>query len=483
MRKIFNQICLLENGKLIVPWKFILSYRYCKWVNTQRTSVSAYGINDKNIKIALFEEMDLAIQPEHNSNNMWNTASIIIANDKNLINIWIEIEGYQYIELSRFDIIIKEKALPGFSGTGGSGIITPGTVYNYDLDRDVFNNSIADIYSTADDSVISSVNMNIYNTASRAINSSVIKGIYNNASIDIYINIATLISSNVTDTVYNIADNNITSGVTVSVKKPTSNIFLQDIDNLRNNLSSNLTLTKSLDFNDDASYDQTDIVSETSIGWEAKKLEWTVGEYGWLPIGLLSNNYSSLYESSPFEGVFDGAGFSIKNIFIGNENSEMEGQFISENSGEIKNLHLDISYNTSYSYGMCNINNGIINNCYITGNAYDSAGSEIPTAAGFVYENTVSGIITNCYSAVNLLYAGDDRQGLVYTNSGTVTNSYYDSDLAGILDTGKGEPKTTAEMIQQATFTGWDFDTVWNIEDGVSYPYFTEVTTPPIITK
>ena len=230
MRKIFNQICLLENGKLIVPWKFILSYRYCKWVNTQRTSVSAYGINDKNIKIALFEEMDLAIQPEHNSNNMWNTASIIIANDKNLINIWIEIEGYQYIELSRFDIIIKEKALPGFSGTGGSGIVTPGTGCNYDLDRDVFNNSIADIYSTADGSVISSVNMNIYNTASIDINSSTTKDVYSNVTKDVYSTTVKDVSSGVNMSVYNTASRAINS----SVIKGIYNNASEDVFNVAN---------------------------------------------------------------------------------------------------------------------------------------------------------------------------------------------------------------------------------------------------------
>lgn len=51
-----------------------------------------------------------------------------------------------------------------------------------------------------------------------------------------------------------------------------------------------------------------------------------------------------------------------------------------------------------------------------------------------------------------------------------VVNSYYDSSISGQTDTGKGEPRTTEEMKQQATFENWDFDTIWDIEEGVTYP-------------
>jgi hypothetical protein len=34
----------------------------------------------------------------------------------------------------------------------------------------------------------------------------------------------------------------------------------------------------------------------------------------------------------------------------------------------------------------------------------------------------------------------------------------------------QGIPKTTAEMMQQATFEGWDFDNIWTIDEGRSYP-------------
>lgn len=63
----------------------------------------------------------------------------------------------------------------------------------------------------------------------------------------------------------------------------------------------------------------------------------------------------------------------------------------------------------------------------------------------------------------------NDIGGLVGLNNGTITNSYYDSEVSGFDNTGKGTPKTTAEMKTQSTYDGWNFTTVWQIAD--SYPY------------
>ena len=78
--------------------------------------------------------------------------------------------------------------------------------------------------------------------------------------------------------------------------------------------------------------------------------------------------------------------------------------------------------------------------------------------------------------------------GLIGINdAGTVTASFYDSDTSGQSDdTGKGEPRTTAEMTTQATFTdaGWDFtgedvngtEFIWDIDGAVQagYPYLVD---------
>ncbi len=50
-------------------------------------------------------------------------------------------------------------------------------------------------------------------------------------------------------------------------------LYIQDLDGIRNinNLDKDYMLMRDLDFNDDESYDQTD------IDWETKKTAWTTG--------------------------------------------------------------------------------------------------------------------------------------------------------------------------------------------------------------
>src|SRR5699024_7209080 len=55
-------------------------------------------------------------------------------------------------------------------------------------------------------------------------------------------------------------------------------------------------------------------------------------------------------------------------------------------------------------------------------------------------------------------------------NDITINDSLYDKETSEQSDdTGKGTPKTTAEMKIHATFTNWDFDNVWDLPAG-DYP-------------
>ena len=78
--------------------------------------------------------------------------------------------------------------------------------------------------------------------------------------------------------------------------------------------------------------------------------------------------------------------------------------------------------------------------------------------------------LTNCYAAGKV--TGINTGGLVGADmDADVTSSYYDSEATGQNDTENGIPKTTIEMMQQATFEGWDFTSVWTIDEATSYPY------------
>lgn len=135
----------------------------------------------------------------------------------------------------------------------------------------------------------------------------------------------------------------------------------------------------------------------------------------------------------------------------------------------------------------------VIDQCYATGNVVSNSSQ----AGGFIGGNT-TGVITNCYATGNargthniggfvginhgpLLYCysigevtssnGDSRiGGLCGTSDGTIADSYYDTQTSGRSDTGKGIPKTTVQMMQEATFAAWDFADVWDIYEGRIYP-------------
>ncbi len=115
---------------------------------------------------------------------------------------------------------------------------------------------------------------------------------------------------------------------------------------------------------------------------------------------------------------------------------------------------------------------GVINDSYATG---DVSGN-MEMIGGLVGE-LMHGYITNSYSAGNVsgnksaggLLGDFSRHSITY--HGNIDYSYYDKETTGQDDTGKGIPRTTAEMMQQSTFESWDFTNIWRINEGNSYPY------------
>jgi hypothetical protein len=110
-------------------------------------------------------------------------------------------------------------------------------------------------------------------------------------------------------------------------------------------------------------------------------------------------------------------------------------------------------------------------------------------------------LVTNCYAAgaVSRVWTngtapfligalvGNTPNG-VFITSGVGTN-YWDKTTTGQTNLGGGNAtfaqdngftangKTTAEMKTQATYTNWDFASIWNIAAGTnnSYPYLRTV--------
>ena len=128
------------------------------------------------------------------------------------------------------------------------------------------------------------------------------------------------------------------------------------------------------------------------------------------------------------------------------------------------------------SYSNANINSsiggGIVGRSYntIISNSYATGSVFADLAGGLVAENGGDSFISNSY-AVGFV-SGFSSGGLVASGSNSsVTSSYWDTQTSGQTTSAGGVGKTTAEMKQQSTFVGWDFVNVWNIVNGVTYPF------------
>lgn len=126
--------------------------------------------------------------------------------------------------------------------------------------------------------------------------------------------------------------------------------------------------------------------------------------------------------------------------------------------------------------------NATISNCY----AQADVTSRTSGAGGFIAYAAGSTSVNNCYSA-GTVSAGSTANVGAFTGHSNITfmgTNYYDSELTGPINaygtggTQKGsrsaypQGKDTATMKKQATFAGWDFVSIWRIDENETYPYF-----------
>ena len=216
---------------------------------------------------------------------------------------------------------------------------------------------------------------------------------------------------------------------------------------------------------------------------------------GWEPIG---NNVPGT--DNMFQGNFNGKGKTISGLFIDRTDNSV-GLFGACSDASIQNLGLSGVNITSNDNDAGSLAGHLgeasaVTNCYATGtvrgiyagglvgiisqstitNSYAACSVAGSYAGGLVGGMGGTSSITNSYAAGSVT-GTDFSGGLVgYKLEGsTVTASYYNSQTSGKSDNdGKGEPKTSSQLVQKATFSGWDFTEEtgdWDISEGISYPY------------
>lgn len=284
-----------------------------------------------------------------------------------------------------------------------------------------------------------------------------------------------------------------------------------ELNNIRNDLSESYVLVSDID------------------------LSSFTGGNGWEPIGT---------SGSPFTGTIDGNGFTISNLTIDRnaqdqalfgvtsgsaviENIILEevsitsgplqraGALVGDNNGSIQfsavisgniegvNVGGLVGRNQSSgtieeSYSNANVigeragglvgrNAGTILNSYATGNV-DGDDRDANVAnnplGGLVGLNDGGATVENSWSA-GLVFSGVNEGGLVGLNSGSVIDSYWDSETSAQSES-PGSPSSNGlssfDMTLQGSFSGFNFGSIWNIENNVTYPYLLNNTQDPLPT-
>ncbi|PID26961.1 MAG: hypothetical protein CR982_07890 [Candidatus Cloacimonadota bacterium] len=130
------------------------------------------------------------------------------------------------------------------------------------------------------------------------------------------------------------------------------------------------------------------------------------------------------------------------------------------------NVTLENEHNTVGGFvGFSGGPEALVTNSYATGNVigYNFVG-------GFA-GNIESGTFENNYSVGNVNGVGAVGGFVGITTYGNFTSCYWDVETSGQTESGAGEGKTTAEMKEEATYVGWDFENIWYFDENINNGY------------
>ena len=135
----------------------------------------------------------------------------------------------------------------------------------------------------------------------------------------------------------------------------------------------------------------------------------------------------------------------------------------------------------SFAGGICHARgSSLIEDCYVDGISFSGYRASY---SGGIASRTGGGVCTirRCWVGdvgYSTTISGGTRRAIASVPySIGISDCFYDVDGYAWTDGGGGTAKTAAEMCQQATFTNWDFDDVWYIQEGEDYPRLLSVDT------
>ena len=220
----------------------------------------------------------------------------------------------------------------------------------------------------------------------------------------------------------------------------------------------------------------------------------TTGESAKIVGSITKGKVTTSYTSTSYVGGIAGNNSHVNSEIIECINeSEVTGKYYAGGIIAIGNGNITKSYNTgkivlnstgknTYVGGIVGAVNSVIKieNCYnigeIEGNQY---------AGGIIgYRNsattTTTTTIINSYNAGKVISTAGSAGAIAgATYSGVVlTNVYYITEGSVVQGTYGTEIATYEEGAKQANYAGFDFDTIWEIQEGKTMPYLKGMTIP-----
>jgi len=221
---------------------------------------------------------------------------------------------------------------------------------------------------------------------------------------------------------------------------------------------------------------------------------WNGGE-GFVPIGN-----SAIH----FTGVYNGADHIIKGLYINRPTESHQAFFGYTYKSTIKNLGLmDVFVDGDRLVGsFVGYNIGNISECFSTGSIYgntDMGGFAGSHSSATTSSGKIAGTIDNCFTLCDIflkssdknyvyLFIGNSKEmlkncyaagkitsyaGTIYARSFTAptySSCYFDAYYSGNSNL-SNSALSFEQMQDQASFAGWNFDTVWSIDPAINYGY------------
>lgn len=176
--------------------------------------------------------------------------------------------------------------------------------------------------------------------------------------------------------------------------------------------------------------------------------------------GLAGETKSPILNSYALADITSGGDYT--GGLVGNTYAEFEQVFykgaITSKGSKVGGLAGETKYGAKNSYSSATINadGSTVGGLFGYSDSYDSS-IENSYVTGQIVGSSDTGGLVGAYS--DILYA-------------TVINSYWDMESTGQSTSPLGDGKTTNELKQKDTYVGWDFETIWKMNDEKGYPEF-----------